>query len=227
MRVSTFSRVPFSMSFQVGRGCLPLVITRQRLSDSLDCDPPMRFRVSSQSSATTVVADRVWAVVHRVDLIIFAHPPGHAPMIPAILRSSLPCSLESFLPASTGGWPPRERNLKKQNNEGGAARYGATYGRASPPRKQAEKQPGRFGRHQRRKQTPCLSPALPSRWRAKTAAKRELAQNARFELYSGTPANLNKIAYQPSGRRANAMKTLQHVPTAMNRDSQDTPEVRV
>jgi hypothetical protein len=79
-----------------------------------------------------------------------------------------------FLPA---------RNLKKQNDEGGAARYGATYGRASPPRKQAERSsPGRFGRRERRSRTPCLSHAPPSRWPAKTGAKRELAQNARFEL---------------------------------------------
>ena len=28
---------------------------------------------------------------------------------------------------------------EEENNEGGAARYGATYGRASPPRKQAER----------------------------------------------------------------------------------------
>src|ERR1700730_12118572 len=106
-------------------------------------------------------------------------------------------------------WIATSRTQPEGQHEGGAARYGATYGRASPPRKQAERSNlWRLGRRERRSRTPRLSPALPSRWPAKTAAKRELAQNARFELYSGTPANLNKIADRPSGRRANAMKTL-------------------
>ena len=92
---------------------------------------------------------------------------------------------------------------------GGTARYGATYGRASPPRKQAERSnQGASDAVSVAARTPRLSHALPSRWPAKTGAKRELPQNARFELYSGRRANLYKIADRPSDRRANAMKTL-------------------
>src|ERR1700730_17037868 len=95
----------------------------------------------------------------------------------------------------------------KQRGRGGSLRR-YLWARFAAPQASGEKQPGRFGRREPRNRTPCFSPALPSRWPAKTAAKRELAQNARFELYSGTPANQYKIACRPSGRRANAMKPL-------------------
>jgi hypothetical protein len=84
----------------------------------------------------------------------------------------------------------------------GAARYGATYGRASPPRKQAERSNQRASDAGSVARTPRLSPALPSQWPAKTAAKRVLAQNARFEQYSGRPASQSRLPLRMPGGRA-------------------------
>ena len=63
---------------------------------------------------------------------------------------------------------------EEENNEGGAARYGATYGRASPPRKQARREATRAASQPNTLPQPCAAVAVASKDgpKARTCSKR-------------------------------------------------------